>query len=1112
MAVLALGVAGAALGTQIAATTMLPLWLANSASSIGWAVGSLIGNQLFGPKVPDQNVQGPRFSDLRIQSSAYGQMIPIAAGTVPIANNVIWASEVREVATTTSQESGGKGGGGQTTTSTTYSYYVDAAILLCEGEAVGVQRLKFNGQLKYDVTSGASSESVMASALNATAVRFYPGTETQEVDPTIEAAEGVDTPAYRGCAYLVLEGLDVTPYGGKLPQIDAEVVMAGSEADLAVVTVATLGASDGSTNVILGPQGNVYAGAVTSDGSASRWNFYSGSKLGSFDPATYTFIPCGLTIDEECIVTGSFGGVLTVLHEDGTTTTYTGGFANMGSGILSTFYAPGILAQSSTVWWCRGDSGGSNTFFRATVGTSSLTTTQLSSVYCYQLAQNGCWVAGRVYMHAAASASGQKYLAYVSTDSSSLVTLVAQTSTGGIMVSREGYVWMGPADSAAERKTLRKYTPDGTLLLTVDIDNTEGLTSGWSPWEDRTGMIWAVGIVSGSSKRAYQIHPTTGDIIARSGTFIGSMLGFTEDNRAVIWDSSTGSFILKEIEALGRITAGTTSLSTFIIALLARVGITSAELDLTELASDVLRGYSIARRDSARSALAPLQVAYTFDLLESDGQIVARKRGGSSVAAIEEDDLAARVYGNDPPPKIAASRKLETELPREVAVQYLDADAMFEVGSQYARRLTGGSSDPAALDLPIVLTAQEAAQLAELVLYERWSGRNQIEIALSRKWSHLEPADVITTESDGIAYTLRIEEKNEAGGLIKLSCVTEDVSVYDPVAGGVDMPDNGLTVEAAGPTVLRILDIPLLRDVDESAGFYAAAAGYYTGWPGADLWVSRDEGVTWDPTQITFLASTVIGTALTVLPNFLGGNVFDELSTVQVQVFGGTLSSATEGLVQSGTNTCYLGGEILSFKTATLVSTGRYTLSGLRRGRKGTEQYMTTHAIGEQFVLLSTSATKRVRLESADIGASLIYKAVTFGQYLAEAAEVTFTPAAVGLEPLSPVNIRAGRTAAASWDISIAWNRRARKNAEWRSYADVPLDDTPASYEVDVYASSAFALPVKRTLTASTETATYTSAQQVTDFGTNQTTIYLKVYQLSATTGRGFAGTATITV
>ena len=49
------------------------------AISAGFAIGGFVANQLFPQKVPD--VVGPRINDLRIQSSAYGQPIPILFGT-----------------------------------------------------------------------------------------------------------------------------------------------------------------------------------------------------------------------------------------------------------------------------------------------------------------------------------------------------------------------------------------------------------------------------------------------------------------------------------------------------------------------------------------------------------------------------------------------------------------------------------------------------------------------------------------------------------------------------------------------------------------------------------------------------------------------------------------------------------------------------------------------------------------------------------------------------------------------------------------------------------------------------------------------------------------------
>jgi hypothetical protein len=72
----------------------------------------------------------------------------------------------------------------------------------------------------------------------------------------------------------------------------------------------------------------------------------------------------------------------------------------------------------------------------------------------------------------------------------------------------------------------------------------------------------------------------------------------------------------------------------------------------------------------------------------------------------------------------------------------------------------------------------------------------------------------------------------------------------------------------------------------------------------------------------------------------------------------------------------------------------------------------------------------------------------------------------------------------------------------------IPLGEATEAYQVEVWDSGYTTL--KRTLTSSTPTVTYTNANQVTDFGSGQTTIYLKIYQLSATVGRGNALTVSI--
>ena len=126
------------------------------------------------------------------------------------------------------------------------------------------------------------------------------------------------------------------------------------------------------------------------------------------------------------------------------------------------------------------------------------------------------------------------------------------------------------------------------------------------------------------------------------------------------------------------------------------------------------------------------------------------------------------------------------------------------------------------------------------------------------------------------------------------------------------------------------------------------------------------------------------------------------------------------------------------------------------------------------------------------------------GNPLAWAEPEAFTNNGVNLEPLSPVHVGGGRDAAG--DLTINWVRRTRLNAAWRDYIDAPLGEDSESYQVDIMNGAA----VMRTIAASSPTASYTAAQQSSDFGSPQSSITVKVYQLSSRVGRGFPANATI--
>ena len=75
-------------------------------------------------------------SALRVQTSSYGQVIPILYGQNRIAGRLIWAGDFAAIPHTSTTKVGGKGlgsGGGNAISNTTYTYQTAVAMALCQG-------------------------------------------------------------------------------------------------------------------------------------------------------------------------------------------------------------------------------------------------------------------------------------------------------------------------------------------------------------------------------------------------------------------------------------------------------------------------------------------------------------------------------------------------------------------------------------------------------------------------------------------------------------------------------------------------------------------------------------------------------------------------------------------------------------------------------------------------------------------------------------------------------------------------------------------------------------------------------------------------------------------
>jgi hypothetical protein len=325
--------------------------------------------------------------------------------------------------------------------------------------------------------------------------------------------------------------------------------------------------------------------------------------------------------------------------------------------------------------------------------------------------------------------------------------------------------------------------------------------------------------------------------------------------------------------------------------------------------------------------------------------------------------------------------------------------------------------------------------------------------------------------------------------------------------GGSPIGFGTQSIDYNAPTALAVLDVPPLRDSDTSQGLYLAASGYSSSWPGVVVDVSRDSLTYSDLTRITSPSS--IGIAQTALGGFSGGNQPDELSTVDVALYSGTLSSVSYADFLAGVNAAYMGGELFYFRNATMIAANTYRLTGFVRGRVGTEWAMTSHAPGEQFVLLDASRLQSVPLSLSDIGSTLYFEPHLLNIFLTQpVTPQTTVPAVARVKPLAPVQFVAGHGSASSTsDITLSWFRRARVNAAWNNGADVPLDESAETYTLTIYNGSTLV----RTVTVSAATTYVYSAANITADGLSAgNTITFNVAQNSDQGVLGYAATTTI--
>lgn len=285
------------------------------------------------------------------------------------------------------------------------------------------------------------------------------------------------------------------------------------------------------------------------------------------------------------------------------------------------------------------------------------------------------------------------------------------------------------------------------------------------------------------------------------------------------------------------------------------------------------------------------------------------------------------------------------------------------------------------LDLDEIVLPSVARTVVQLIGQRTLYQRNQYQFRLGWKYALLEPMDIVTLADVAMGLTqaavriLEIEE-DEFG---TLTVTAEDVlsgvhshAIYESQATGGYNADYNTPAGSINPPV--IFDSPGAI----AALGYELILGVSGGanWGGCDIWVSTDNatykqvGSIHGPSRHGALSATF---AKGVDPDIA------DVCNVDLTVSRGELISGTQADADNLSTLCYVGGEIIAYKTAQLIGTNQYSLKDyIRRGLYNTP--ITKHLAGTPFLRID-QAIGKYAYDRTLVGSTIWLKFPSFNVY-----------------------------------------------------------------------------------------------------------------------------------
>lgn len=479
-----------------------------------------------------------------------------------------------------------------------------------------------------------------------------------------------------------------------------------------------------------------------------------------------------------------------------------------------------------------------------------------------------------------------------------------------------------------------------------------------------------------------------------------------------------------------------------------------------------IKGYPIQGVVDLSNALQPITLAGNLIEQASGSAIRFFPRPSAVILDIPADRLAAHDVAEEARERpINVQQSDEAELASSIVVRYLDSDNGFQGGSQIARAISDGVDlAQRVVNLPLVLSgsALEAQRIAQRLLFDSFNRRDLVRLSLDSSWYHIQPNDVLRVVALGRTWYLLVRRVDRgANHLVQIEATAEirdafvQVAAADPPGAErpeffaephvtIAVPFDGPPIRPpkAPPTITPTLTPP--RDRGIFVPFQHAdrlrpstIAEIYSA---PERWTSTAEFVS----HGIVTAEATLGRLVALPPNTaaISGDFADDAGTFEVELVGGSLASTvSEADWFAGRLAMLVGNEVIFCRTASLIGTLTYRLTGLLRGMLGTRGAIATHSLGEAVVLLSGGGIAESFIESsaAWIETCREFRAVPAGLSVSDVVGKVLKISDAGSRAIPPVDLASNRLPGG--DVSLRWSRVGKEAHP--AFAAAPLPLTP---------------------------------------------------------------------